>query len=210
MRIDSRRIPTTAEHVIATLPGTGAGRIVVSAHIDSREGAPGALDNASGVAVLMATTELLGGYSGGPSIEFVPFNGEDNYANPGEMLWYAENRDRCDDIVLAISIDDLGMCRTTNHVSFYGCSPEVRDTVLKVATRYPSVSGGPQWFQGDHAIFAQMGVPAIAMASSGMLEFMAKYAHSERDTVEIPDAALLAEAARFLDEVIRAVAVLVA
>jgi aminopeptidase YwaD len=206
VRIDSRRIPTTAEHVIATLPGTGTGRIVVSAHIDSRKGSPGALDNASGVAVVLATAELLAGYSGAPSIEFVPFNGEDNYANPGEMLWYAENRDRSDDIVLAINIDDLGMCGTTNHVSFYGCSPEVKDAVLGVAARYPSVSEGPQWFQGDHAIFAQMGVPAIAMSSSGMMEFMAKYAHSERDTLEIADAGLMESAAGFVSYVVTTVA----
>jgi aminopeptidase YwaD len=153
----------------------------------------------------MATAELLAGYSGGPSIEFVPFNGEDNYANPGEMLWYAENREQCDDIVLAINIDDLGMRNTTNHVSFYGCSSEVKDAVLEVAARYPSLSEGPQWFQGDHAIFAQMGVPAIAMSSSGVMEFMANYAHSERDTVERVDSGLIVSAARFSDEVIGAV-----
>jgi len=201
VRIDSHRIPTTAEHVIATLPGTGAGRIVVSAHIDSRKGSPGALDNASGVAVLLATAELLAGYSGEPSIEFVPFNGEDNYANPGEMFWYADNLDRSGDIVLAINIDDLGMRDTTNHVSFYGCTDEVKAAVLDVAARYPGVLEGPQWFQGDHAIFAQMGVPAIAMSSSGMTEFMAKYAHSERDTLEIADAGLMTEAAGFVEEV---------
>lgn len=210
VQIDSRRIPTTAEHVIATLPGTGVGRIVVSAHIDSRKGSPGALDNASGVAVLLATAELLQGYSGGPSIEFVPFNGEDNYANPGEMLWYAENRDHCNDIVVAINIDDLGMTCTTNHVSFYGCPDGIREAVTGVMTLHPSVSEGPQWFQGDHAIFAQMGVPAIAMSSSGMMEFMAKYAHSERDTVEIANPRLMAEAAAFLASAVRAVAELVA
>ena len=153
----------------------------------------------------MAAAELLAGYSGDPNIEFVPFNGEDNYANPGEMLWYAENHDRCGDIALAINIDDLGMKGTTNHVSFYGCSDEIRAAVTGVMAQHPSVSEGPQWFQGDHAIFAQMGVPAIAMSSSGMVEFMATYAHSERDTLEIADAGLMADAAGFVDAVIRAV-----
>jgi aminopeptidase YwaD len=206
VQIDSRRIPTTAEHVIATLPGTGVGRIVISAHIDSRKDSPGALDNASGVTVLMVLAELLAGYAGDPSIEFVPFNGEDNYANPGEMLWYADNRDRHDDIVTGINIDDLGMRNTTNHLSFYGCPREIEGAVLDVAARHPSVSQGPQWFQGDHAILAQMGVPAIAMTSSDMAGFMANYAHSERDTTQIADSALMADAARFLNEAVRAVA----
>jgi aminopeptidase YwaD len=121
IRLDSRRVPATAEHIVATLPGTGPGRIVLTAHIDSRKGSPGALDNASGVATLLGVADLLSEYRGGPTIEIVPFNGEDNYANPGEMLWVAENVGRFDDIILGINIDDLGQCGTTNHVSFYDC-----------------------------------------------------------------------------------------
>lgn len=43
-----------------------------------------------------------------------------------------------------------------------------------------------------------------------MMEFMAKYAHSERDTVEIANPRLMAEAAAFLASAVRAVAELVA
>ncbi len=202
LRIESHRVPTTAEHVVARLPGSGPGRIVVSAHIDSRKGSPGALDNASGVAALLALAELLTGYRGGLTVEIVPFNGEDNYANPGEMLWVAENEGRLDDIVLGINIDDMGMRGTDNHVSFYGCPPRIETIVRDVMLRHPSVSEGPQWFQGDHAILAMKGVPAIAMASSDMAGFMAEYAHSERDTVDLADPELIARAALFVRDVI--------
>jgi aminopeptidase YwaD len=204
LRIDSRRVPTTAEHVVATLRGTGAGRIVVSAHIDSRKGSPGALDNASGVATILATARLLAGYEGVPSIEFVPFNGEDNYANPGEMLWVAENEGRFGDIVLGINVDDLGMRATTNQVSLYGCPPSVGALVREVMEPRPGIEEGPQWFQGDHSILANFGCPAIAMASSGMVEFMANYAHSERDTLELVDCGLIAGAAAYTAELILA------
>jgi len=206
VQIDSRRIPTTAEHVIATLVGTGAGRIIVSAHVDSRKDSPGALDNASGVAVLLALGELLTGYAGGPNIEFVPFNGEDNYANPGEMLWLGENEERLGDIAVAINVDDLGMRETTNHVSFYECPPRIKGAVLDVAARHPSISEGPQWFQGDHSIYAVKGCPAIALTSSDIAGFMANYAHSERDTTDLADAGLILGAALFLNDVIRTVA----
>ena len=46
------------------LPGYGAGRVVFTAHIDSRKGSPGALDNASGVATLLALMEFLSDYRG--------------------------------------------------------------------------------------------------------------------------------------------------
>lgn len=198
LRLDSRRIPTTAEHVVATLPGTTPERIVITAHIDSRKGSPGALDNASGVATLLALAELLSDFRDGPTIEIVPFNGEDNYANPGELLWVAENEGRFDDIILGINIDDLGQRGTTNHVSFYGCPTEVEAAVRRALDEHPEMSEGPQWFQSDHAIFGLYGRPAIALASSDIAGFMAEYAHSEHDTLELVDPELIVVAARFL------------
>ncbi|MFU8890902.1 MAG: M28 family metallopeptidase [Anaerosomatales bacterium] len=206
LRLDSRRVPSTGEHIVATLPGDGGGRIVLSAHIDSREGSPGALDNASGVATLLGVAELLAGHRAGPSIEIVPFNGEDNYANPGEMLWVAENEGRFDDIVLGINIDDLGQRGTTNHVSFYDCPAPVEAAVRRAMVPHPVMSEGPQWFQSDHAIFGLYGRPAIALASSDIEGFMAAYAHSERDTLDLVDCDLIVEAARFLHDVVMEVA----
>ena len=202
LRIDSRRVPASAEHVVATRAGSAQGRIVLTAHIDSRKGSPGALDNASGVATLLALAGLLAGYRNGPTLEFVPFNGEDNYANPGEMLWVAENEGRFGEIVLGINIDDLGQRGTTNHVSFYGCPPDIEAVVREAMERHPLLSEGPQWFQSDHAIFGLYGRPAIALASSDIAGFMAEYAHSERDTLELVDPDLIVAAARFLHDVV--------
>ncbi len=202
LRIDSTRVPTTAEHVVASKKGSIPGRIVITAHIDSRKDSPGALDNASGVATLLALAELLSDYEDGPTIELVPFNGEDNYANPGEMLWVAENEGRWDEIVLGINIDDLGMRDTVNHVSFYGCPPEIEQPVRAAMAVSPEHEGGPQWFQSDHAIFGIYGRPAIALASSDIAGFMANYAHSERDTIELADPMLIASAVRFIRDVI--------
>ncbi|MBE0416824.1 MAG: M28 family peptidase [Coriobacteriia bacterium] len=206
LRLDSRRVPATAEHVVATLPGSCPGRIVLTAHIDSRRGSPGALDNASGVATLLGLAELLSGYREGPSIEIVPFNGEDNYANPGEMLWVAENEGRFDDIILGINVDDLGQHDTTNHVSFYDCPPDVEAAVRRALDAHPMMSEGPQWFQSDHAILGLYGRPAIALASSDIAGFMAEYAHSERDTLDLMDPDLVVGAARFLNDVVAAIA----
>ncbi len=206
LRIDSRRIPSTAEHVVATLTGHSPGRIVLTAHIDSRKGSPGALDNASGVAALLGVAELLSEYNEGPTIEIVPFNGEDNYANPGEMIWVAENTGRFDDIVLGINIDDLGQRGTTNHVSFYDCPPETEVVVRKMIDAHPVMSEGPRWFQSDHAIFGLYGRPAIALTTSDIAGFMAEYAHSERDTLELVDVDLVVGAVRFLHDVVTGIA----
>lgn len=202
VRIDSRRVPASGEQIVAVRPGTTGGRIVVTAHIDSRVGSPGALDNASGVAVLLGLAELLADHMGGPSVELVPFNGEDDYANPGEMLWLAQNEGRLDDVLLAINIDDAAQVGTVNHVSFYGCPPDVERIVRDVLERSPRMAEGPQWFQSDHAIFSMHGRPAIAIASSDIEGFMAHYAHSARDTLELADPMLVADVSRFIRKVI--------
>jgi len=204
LRIDSRRVPTTAEHVVATLPGQRPGRIVVTAHIDSRKDSPGALDNASGVATLLVLAELLASPGGRnrPTIEIVPFNGEDNYANPGEMLWVRENEGRFDDIVLGINIDDSAQVGAIDHVSFYGCPPQIEVAVRDAMTAYERIGEGPQWFQSDHAIFGIYGRPAIAIASSDMSGFMAEYAHTQRDTLDLADPTLVTDAALFLRDAI--------
>lgn len=205
--IESRRVPATAEHVIARLSGSEPGRFVVSAHIDSRKGSPGALDNATGVATLLGLAELLGdaGEWEGPTIELVPFNGEDNYANPGEMMWVAENEGLFGDVILGINIDDSGQLGAANNVSFYGCPPEIESAVRAAMSGHERLSEGPQWAQGDHAILGIYGVPAIAVASSEMYRFMERYAHTERDTLDLADPGLVADACRFIHQVLTSV-----
>lgn len=202
LKIDSRRVPAKAEHIVALRRGDTPGRIVVFAHIDSRKGSPGALDNASGVAALLGLAELLVGETGGPSVEIVPLNGEDNYANPGEMLWVAQNEGRFDDIILGVNIDDAGRRGCDTHVSFYACPDEVEHAVRNAMRDHAGFSEGPQWFQSDHAIFGIYGRPAIAVASSDMADFMANYAHTDRDTIELADPEAIAGIARFLRDVV--------
>ncbi len=157
------------------------------------------------MAVLLGLAELLADYNGGPTVELVPFNGEDDYANPGEMLWLSQNGGRFGDIVLGINIDDAGLAGTVNDVSLYGCPPQTEVLVRSVIELSPHMAEGPQWFQSDHAIFGMYGAQAMAIASSEMERFMAEYAHSERDRIERADPALLADAARFIRDLIAAI-----
>lgn len=80
-------IQTQQQNVVAILPGTSphAGVVVLSAHYDSRtfdpnDGesvAPGANDNASGVAVLIETARLLSSQTWNQTIVFVAFAAEE-------------------------------------------------------------------------------------------------------------------------------------
>ena len=111
----STRVPGKGCNVVARKGSPSGQRIVVTAHIDAKKGTPGAMDNASGVVVLLLLAELLGEYTGGRLIELVALNGEDYYAVPGQMLYLAQNKDRFHEILLNINIDGAGYKRVLRH-----------------------------------------------------------------------------------------------
>ena len=55
----------------------GAPRAVVIAHIDSKSGTPGALDNATGVAAMLEVARLLADVTLRDTVQFVAFSGEE-------------------------------------------------------------------------------------------------------------------------------------
>ena len=59
LHLRARRYPSTGHNVIGRLPGEVAERIVVAAHYDTAADVPGATDNASGTAVVLALCEAF-------------------------------------------------------------------------------------------------------------------------------------------------------
>lgn len=102
------RLPATGCNVIARKSRAAQRRVVLFAHIDAKPGTPGALDNASGVAVLLILAERLASYAGPLGIEMVALNGEDYFSSPGEQQYLAHNAGSFDDIVLGINVDGVG------------------------------------------------------------------------------------------------------
>ena len=211
LRIDSRRVPALAQHVVARKGGRthggGAGgrRIVLFAHIDSKDGTPGALDNASGVAALLGAAELLGEYDGDCAVELVPLNGEDYYAATGQMRYIADNAGRWQEIVLGLNVDGAGFVGQQQAVSLYGVPAPVAAVVLDAAGRYGLVEG-PQWPQGDHSILTAANVPAVAVTSENAFFIASTLAHTPEDTPDHVDPTAVAQVSRFLADIVRAVA----
>jgi aminopeptidase YwaD len=54
------------------------------------------------------------------------------------------------------------------------------------------------WFMGDHMIFVQKGVPAAALTTTEFVDVWKRIAHTQKDTIDLVDPALLAGAARFI------------
>lgn len=164
-------------------------RVVVSAHVDAKKGSPGAIDNATGVTVLLLLAELLKDYSGETLVEIAAFNGEDYYAAPGQMLYLERMQERLDEVLLAINIDGAGYKDCNSSFSFYGLPDEIQKAANQIIQESEGIEEGPQWYQGDHSIFIQQGRPAIAITSKWFTENMddQEITHTSRDNLSIVD-----------------------
>ena len=200
LRSGSKRIPGTGENVIARKGSASSGRIVVTAHIDAKKGTPGAIDNATGVAVLLLLAELLEDYEGERQIEIAAFNGEDYYAAPGQMLYLRENQDRFHEILLNINIDGAGYREGKSAFSFYGLPEEMKRNALAVLSKFNGITEGVPWVQGDHSIFIQNGRLAIAVSSEWFTSNVdsQEITHTPKDNLEIVDCRKVVEIAEAL------------
>ncbi len=195
----ARRIPTTGCNVIAWKPGKVPQKVVICAHIDAKRGSPGALDNAAGITVLLLLAELLHKYQGKYSLEIVAINGEDYYANPGELQYLAMNADIMHDITLAVNLDGVGYKEGKTAYSLYDCPPEIANTAHSLFPQYDFIEG-PQWYQSDHSIFIMSQVPAIALTSDAFTPLWNEVAHTSKDMPALVDPTVLVNIARCLAE----------
>jgi aminopeptidase YwaD len=204
LRIDASRLPSSASNVVAKLNSNASRKIVITAHIDAYEDSPGASDNASGTVVLLLCAEMLSDYRGEHCIEIVALNGEDHYSAGGQMDYLKRHGGELRGVLLAANIDDVGFKRGKSHYSLYGCPPDLGAKCKAVFGRFPGLAGGEAWYSGDHMIFVQGGVPALAVTAECMPELMRTVTHTSADTPDIIDARKLIDVAEALNALVRA------
>lgn len=204
LNIHSERMDSKASNVIGRKGNASGEKIVVTAHIDTKSGTPGALDNASGIVTMLLLADLLSDYSGDKCIEMLALNGEDYYSNPGQMNYIESNKDKFEEIALNINIDGAGYKVGETTFSFFDLSEYQQKKAVKVMREHPGIVEGPLWPQGDHSIFVQKGRPAIAITSKWLLDnYEQDITHTDKDRISIIDCAKLVEIAQALNSFIR-------
>ncbi len=193
----SKRIPAKSYNVIARKGNKLSERIVITAHIDAKKGSPGAIDNATGVIVLLLLANLLEGYKEDRLIEIVALNGEDYYAASGQMHYIGQNRDHFNDILLNINIDGAGYKEGKSAFSLFNLHDAMEKKANEVMMKFDGITEGPQWPQGDHSIFIQYGRPAIAVSSKWFLDNIdtQDITHTPKDDIKIVDCKKVVEIA---------------
>ncbi|MFN2189962.1 MAG: M28 family metallopeptidase, partial [Candidatus Promineifilaceae bacterium] len=201
--IESERFASSASNIIARKNAGDSSKILVTAHIDAYEDTPGASDNASGTAVLLLLAEMLSDYDGDKGVEITALNGEDHYSAGGQMDYLARFRDEFDNILLLINIDDVGYVKGRTAYSTYGLPAEIQGKAEKVFEAANGFVLGEPWYNGDHMIFVQSGVPAMALSAELTPELMRTITHTTEDTLDKVDPARLVGLANTLSLLVR-------
>lgn len=198
----AERIPETAFNIVARNKYEGQ-RIVISAHIDTKIGTPGAIDNATGVAIILALAEKLQGCE--KAIELVLFNGEDYYGAPGQLKYIEQNTGRFDNIILNINIDGAGYHKGLSCFSPFGLPVALYGAMHEVLKRSKGIVEGAPWYQGDHSLFIQQGRPAIAVSSQWFVDNMEtqQLTHTPEDNLSVVSCERLAECVAGIAELVR-------
>ncbi len=201
LKIDSNRIPSKGSNVIGAKDGQDLKRIVICAHIDTKKGTTGALDNGTGVAVLLALADMLKDYRGKYGVELLAFNGEDYYAASGQMQYLALNEGKLDQIAFAVNIDGAGCVGYKTSFCCFNCEEDHLQLVQQVFEEGKSVQIDP-WYQGDHMLFVMNQIPSVAVSSENLFDISAEIAHTPKDTIKNVDMNKVLEIAETLKDLI--------
>jgi aminopeptidase YwaD len=185
LKICATRVPARGHNIVARIGPFGQKKIVVCAHIDAKDKTPGALDNGTGVVMLLLLAELLVGYGGRYQVELVALNGEDHYSAQGQKVYLKDHLASMDQILLVINSDLAGYRRGHTAYSLYACPEKITTLVRETFAAYEGIVEGELWYQGDHSIFVQHGRPAIAITSDRFMELSAQITHTPEDVLNL-------------------------
>ena len=202
VELRSRSVGTSSRQQVFRKTGAGSGTVLVAAHIDTKYGTPGALDNGAGLATMFAVMEALASTDLPFDMEFLPFNGEEYYEVSGQLAYLDSRSASFGDLRLMVNLDGLGHRASKNAFSRYNLSD--RDVQLLEVTLRSSRRAlpGEEWIAGDHAIFAFQGVPCVAVTSSNLMEELIRVTHTSEDRLELVDLDLLRAAGETVTELL--------
>lgn len=179
LKIDSHTTPAHFCNVSATKKGERQEKIVLCAHLDTMADAPGALDNGSGVAVLLTLAETLAQRQLPLGLAFVALNGHEN-GGVGAAEYLRRNEHELGQVLALINIDGVGQFLGTNSVAVFASSPALQEQVADLLHRFPGMVRVDPWYESDHTAFFTRGVPSLALSSIGVTNTM----HQPIDTLE--------------------------
>lgn len=183
VRIDSRRGNGVTANVVGRLPGLSRRQVVLCAHYDTKVDTPGAGDNASGVATMLALAEQFCRSEQPFSMEFVAFTNEE-YLPTGDEEYVRRRGDTFEQIAAVLNFDAVGLRYGPNTVAGFNLPSEMQGALDEALTHFPSVAWAEPWPESNHSTFAMRGVPCLAFTAACN---EAPHYHLRSDTLDTID-----------------------
>jgi aminopeptidase YwaD len=169
MSVDTITQEETSQNVIGTLEGLkpDQGIVYIGGHYDSVPGAPGANDDASGVAATLEAARVLGtkGHRTKATLKFIAFGAEETGLD-GSYWYVVENIDEVSSMGIGmVNLDMIGVGDTLQ-IGNIDYGPPAGGNQLKDYTQQKATAMAMPWESfvagenSDHTYFEQVGVPA--------------------------------------------------
>ena len=180
----------TSANVIADPPGfdVEAPHVVIGAHLDSVAVAPGAEDNASGVAVVLELARLAAAMPLAVDVRFIAFGAEEPRGSGDRMhhfgsQQYVAELPGTDAVTAMVSLDRVGVAAASVPICTGGTgSTAVRDALLEIADAIDIAAHSCENRSSDHWSFEKADVPAARLGSVPYAAY-----HSSRDRPGVVD-----------------------
>ena len=183
--VEDNAVPS--RNLIAELPGTGEGVVVVGAHYDTVPASVGASDNSSGMGVLMAVAEQVADRSFPYTLRFIAFGSEETGLHGSEH--YVENLspEQLDEIYLMINLDSVGSGNQLRVSGDRWVTNHLVDTATKENLSLSSNTGSARG-GSDHIPFREAWVPIVYFQANDLSRI-----NTPADTMEHVNPALLGD-----------------
>ena len=192
-RVDTTvAVEETAElsrNIIAELPGTGQGVVVVGGHYDTVPEVVGANDNASGIGVMLS---LAGDLARRPfpfTLRFIAFGSEETGLNGSRHYVDGLSGEELNEIKAMVNLDVVGSGEALRVTGDRWLTNRVAETAARDEIAV-TVSRGLRGGSSDHASFRDAWVPVIFFHADDTSRI-----HTPEDTMEFINPSLLGDTA---------------
>ena len=178
--------------VVGTLYGTdpnSTAQYILCAHFDTVAGSPGADDDGSGTAAVLAIAHVLSQYHFNHTIRFITFSGEE-VGTYGSFTYAREASYRGDNIVAVLNMDMIGYASTTEGGRVLRFFPPLRshwiaDYATTISEKYNgiidmSIDTLPSYRGADNQAFVDYGYDGVWIAHQDGYP----WGHSPNDTAD--------------------------
>jgi Zn-dependent M28 family amino/carboxypeptidase len=195
----------TGENVFARLPSTTGepGWIVVGAHFDSVAVSPGANDNATGVATVLAVARQLAAMTCRRHGTIVAFFDEEEIGLVGSFAFARTLFQAGTDVVAVHTIDQVGWDSDGDRVFELELpAPELQTAYAATAARVGVGIAVTATMTSDHESFRDRGYPATGITEEFAGGDTTPHYHTAQDTYATVDRTYTALAARLVAETV--------